>query len=107
MRLVNERHVIKIHAEEARHQIQWQEDGGIHGQHLHDLVGAVSSGGQIHIYDAEHQIPVGLDQLQRQHQVIENVAIVQVEMLAHKRRIAVQKFVDDLAMSGSSAAQRE
>src|SRR5215468_9007804 len=99
--------MIEIHAKKARHQIQWQQDGSIHGQHLHDFVGAVGGGRQVHIYDAEHKIAVALDELQRQHQMIEYVAVVQIEMLAYKGRIAVQQFVDNLTVSGGNTAQRE
>ena len=47
---VDQRQAFEIHAEEARHEVEREEDGRQHGQRAHDAVGAVALRREVHLH---------------------------------------------------------
>ena len=81
-RAVDQRQALEVHAEEAGHQVERQEDRGQHGQRAHDVVGAVALLREVHLhrglgrrFEAAHVREHALD-------VLEDVARAHAQLLA-------------------------
>ena len=88
------RHVVKVHAIDASHKGQRDENTGHDRQYLHDLVLSVSYARQIDIHQAAGQLPIGLDHIYDLHTMIVDVAQISADCLADEFRFITNEAVD-------------
>lgn len=100
------RHVLEVHAVEARHERQREHDCRDEREALHRLVHAVRLDAEIRVDRVLHDVAVRRDLLRHAREVIKNVAKVWARVLRDRGEVVSREAVEDVALGGRYAAER-
>ena len=98
----------EVHAVDARDEGQGQEDGGHRRQHLHHLVEAIGDHRQVGVEGAVGQVAQGLDEVFGAHQVVVDVAEVDVGLGPHQgRKLGAREAGEEFPLGHQQASQAQ
>ena len=81
------RHIVKVHAVNARNQRQWNEDRCNGGKHAHDFIGPISDTGLVSLSKVPHEIPVGLEGFGNFHGIFIDIAEIFLRLVIDQPEI--------------------
>lgn len=81
------RHILKVHAVDARNQRQWNKDRCNSGKHAHDFIGPIGDTGLVGFPKVPHEIPIGLERFGNFNGIFIDIAEVFLQLVIDQPKI--------------------